>query len=216
LRAVIFANGDLNDPQGALHHLHPEDLLIAADGGLHHCRTLGLTPQVLIGDFDSISAHDLVSLEAKGTRLLRHPPAKDYTDLELALQYACDAGASEVLLFAALGGRWDQTIANLLLPASPGLEHISITIVDGTHEIRLLDARLQPVEHEISAQPGDTLSLIPISNEASGVVTHGLKYPLKNESLLFGATRGVSNQVQETPARVRLGKGLLACILIRQ
>ena len=84
MRAVIFANGDLNDPQSVLHHLRPEDLLIAADGGLHHCHTLGLTPQVLIGDFDSLTEGDLASLEAKGTRLLRYPPAKDYTDLELA------------------------------------------------------------------------------------------------------------------------------------
>ena len=211
MRAVIFANGTLNDPHQIMAALQPGDLVIAADGGARHCHTLGLLPAVVVGDFDSISKDELAQLEGNGVQVVRYPSRKDFTDLELALQHAVSQNAEEILVFAALGARWDQTLANLLLPAAPGLEHVCIRLLDGPQEIALLRAG---ETHTLRGQPGDIVSLIPLGGHAYGITTTGLEYPLADGALYFGATRGISNVMLDEQATVRLKDGLLLCTII--
>ncbi len=213
MRAIIFANGVLNDAQAARSLIHPGDLIIAADGGGRHCRALDLPPDILIGDFDSIDPDELENWRQRGVQIVRHPARKNFTDLELALRHACQLGADDILVLAALGARWDQTLANLLLPVSAGLQGCCITLLDGRQEIRLLkggDAL------EVHGSPGDTLSLIPVSGDALGVTTEGLEYPLKGETLSFGGTRGISNVLLHGSAIIHLDQGLLLCVVIHQ
>lgn len=212
-RAVIFANGILNDPQRVRRLIQPRDLVIAADGGGRLCLQLGIQPGVLIGDFDSLDAQELAALEAAGAEVVRHPQRKDFTDLELALRYAHALGYQEILVLAALGARWDQTLANLLLPAAAELGAAAVRHVDGPQEIMLV----RPGEKlQIDGKPGDTVSLIPIAGDAQGVRTQGLEYPLTGETLFFGATRGVSNAMVEKTASLVLEAGLLVCVVIHQ
>lgn len=213
MRAVIFANGTLNDPPQTLAALQAGDTVIAADGGARHCQALGVHPAVVIGDFDSLSAAELAQLEQDGAQVLRYPERKDFTDLELALQHAVAIGADEILVFAALGARWDQTLANLLLPAAPGLEHVRIRLLDGQQEIALL----RPGEpHTLTGQAGDTVSLVPLGGHARGITTEGLEYPLADGTLYFGTTRGISNVLLGERASVRLKDGLLLCTIIHR
>ena len=212
MRAIIFANGQLSGPPS----LQPEDLIIAVDGGSQHCLRLGIHPQVVIGDFDSVGADELETLRAQGAEIIAYPARKDYTDLELALLEAQKRGATQVLLLAALGMRWDQSLANLLLPAAfPGLR---ISLVDGPQEISFI----HPGETlEITGRAGDTVSLIPLGGDAEGITTHGLEYPLKAETLRLGSTRGISNVLLHQPsaadkASVKLDAGLLLCAVIHQ
>jgi thiamine pyrophosphokinase len=211
LRAVVIANGVLSDPSKSLSYIHADDLLIAADGGALHCQVLGLAPDVVIGDFDSIEVGLLAELEAGGAKVIRHPARKDYTDLELALQYARDAGANQILVLAALGNRWDQTLANLLLPASEDFSQVDIRLLDGHQEVLLVRAGLGV---HVKGQPGDTLSLIPLYGDAHGVTTRGLEYPLNEGTLTFGSTRGISNVLLEDEAEIFLRQGLLVGVLI--
>ena len=211
LRAVVFANGVLSDPQKSLSFILQDDILIAADGGALHCRSLGLTPDVLIGDFDSLETKEVAELEARGAKVIRHPARKDFTDLELALRHARELGAKHILVMAALGNRWDQTLANLLLPASESFLEVDIRLLDGHQEILLVRAG-QTVE--IEGQRGDILSLIPLYGDAHGITTYGLEYPLNEGTLTFGSTRGISNVLVEKKARVSLRKGLLVGVLI--
>lgn len=205
MRAVIFANGQLTRPI----LLQPDDLVIAANGGTHHCLGLGIRPQVVIGDLDSVREDELEALSASGTQIITYPERKDFTDLELALLEAQKRGADRVLLLAALGRRWDQSLANILLPAA--LPELKITLLDDQQEIHFL----RPGETlEITGQPGDTVSLIPLSGDAGGVSTHGLEYPLHREMLRFGSTRGISNVMLGNQASVKLGAGLLLCAVI--
>lgn len=212
MRAVIFANGVLSQPETVRAVLRPGDLLIAADGGASHCRRLGLTPAYIIGDFDSLSPADLAALEAAGSELLRYPYRKDFTDLELALLLAQERGASEVLVLAALGARWDQTLANLLLPAAAQFT-APIALLDGPQEIRLLRSG---ANLELHGRPGDTVSLVPLGGDACGITTRDLEYPLNGECLQFGSTRGISNVMTGPTAGVRLESGLLLCVVIHQ
>lgn len=210
-RVVIFANGAFSHPEAARAALRPGDVLIAADGGARLCRQLGLTPAILIGDFDSLDEGELAYFEARGSLIVRHPARKDYTDLELALRHALALGAEDILIFAALGARWDHTLANLLLPAAADLAHARIRLADGPQEVMLLRGGSTL---EISGQPGDTVSLIPLSGDAHGITTRGLEYPLNDGTLIFGGTRGISNVLLERTATVSLRQGLLLCVVI--
>jgi thiamine pyrophosphokinase len=207
-RAIIFANGELPELETIRRLLQPDDLLIAADGGARHCRALGLTPQWVIGDFDSLSAEELGALEQAGATLLRHPRDKDETDLELALLEAAARGAASVLVLGAFGGRLDMTLANVLLLTHPKLADVHVELRHGPQTAWLV----RPPGGVVSGEPGDTVSLLPLDGDVFGVVTHGLRYPLRGETLVTGPARGVSNTLTESPARLELTAGLLLVI----
>jgi thiamine pyrophosphokinase len=210
LRAVIVANGRLNHPELDRARLRPDDWILAADGGLHNALRLGLTPSVVIGDLDSIDPEALPALTASGVTLVRHPQRKDETDLELALQYAVLQGAGEIIVLGALGDRWDQTLANALLLASPRWAATRTWLADGGQLLTVLHGG-QSITLEAPA--GTTLSLLPLAGDALGVRTRGLEYPLSGEALHFAATRGISNTLLAPAATVGLERGLLLIIL---
>ncbi len=213
MRAIVFANGELGKPFSFLYNRGPENIFIAADGGSLHFKELGLAPDVVIGDLDSLDPGQVAGLEAGGVRIIRYPARKDFTDLELALQFAASLAPEEILVFGALGNRWDQTLANLLLPAAFRSTHIPIHLIDGRQEMTLL----YPGQTlEIRGQPGDTVSLVPLEGDASGIVTQGLEYPLHHETLHFGSTRGISNVLSGETGSVFLEAGLLLEVTIHQ
>jgi len=208
-RTIIIANGELDDLDAARAAIRPDDLLIAADGGLRWFHALGLTPHVVVGDLDSITEADHRALSEAHVRVEQFPTRKDETDLELALRLACAEGAEDILILGALGGRWDQTLANLLLLAHPVLRGVRTRLADGNQTIYLIQN-----QENIEGQPGDTVSLIPLSGDAHGVTTHGLEYPLTEGSLPFGATLGISNVLLGTSATVEVREGLVMCVVI--
>lgn len=210
-RAVIFANGELADGAAVQRWLRPDDFLIAADGGLHHLRALGLQPHLVIGDLDSLSADEVAALQGTGVQIERHPAEKDETDLELAIQYALQQGFKQMRVVAALGGRLDQTLANLALLEMPGLEGVDIRLDDGREEILII--RDQAV---VEGQPGDTVSLLAMNECTKGIVTSGLKYALNHETLCPNRTRGISNEMTGERAEIRLLTGRLLCMHTRR
>lgn len=211
-RATIFANGPVKDAQAAYRAIQEDDLLIAADGGTRHCLNLGLTPDIIIGDFDSLNQNEFAILQTSGTQVIRHPAKKDYTDLELAVRHAFSLGLTEILVIGALGARWDQTIANILIPVNEDLSRIRMRMIDGAQEVTLMRDEDQLTLH---GQAGDILSLVPLGGDAMGVTTQGLEYALQDETLYFGSTRGISNVLLNQTATVQLRAGNLLCILIR-
>ena len=210
-RAVTFANGDLPDPAAVRAMLDPADLLIAADNGLAHLRALDLMPHLLVGDLDSITPEYLAAVQAAGVRIERHPPEKDETDLELALDRALEAGCRTIRIVAALGKRLDMTLGNVLLLTRPALRGLDVRLDDGCDEVRVIWDEIT-----IHGRSGDRVSLLAVGDPSEGIETAGLVYPLAGETLLPERTRGISNVMAGDTARVRLAGGLLICIHTRQ
>jgi len=208
-RAVIIANGKMENSPQVASTIREAELIIAADGGVHNCDALGVQPDVIIGDLDSMGQDEVRRRQAAGVVVARYPTHKDETDLELALQFALKDEAREVVIIGALGARWDMTIANVLLTAHARFREVKIRILDGTQELALL----RPGEHlRLRNRAGDQISLIPLAGDAYGITTHGLEYPLNNETLRFGSPRGVSNVIIQAQAEVFFTEGLLLCI----
>ena len=192
-----------------------DDLVIAADRGAAHARAWGWPLDLLVGDLDSLGADEAALVAATGVPVITAPAAKDETDLELALAHALDQGTHEIVICAALGGRADHLLANVLLLARPDLAGRRVTLADGRESIRLLRGRggdAAPAQLELPGAPGDLLSLLPLAGDAVGVTTEGLQYPLHDETLFLGQARGVSNVFTGSRAGITLGRGLLLVI----
>ncbi|MBI5839145.1 MAG: thiamine diphosphokinase [Chloroflexi bacterium] len=218
-RAIIFANGELPNPESARALLRPDDFLIAADGGTMHILNLGLVPNIVIGDMDSMQESVLLRLGNSNVEMRRYPADKNETDLELALGYAIESGYREIIIVAALGGRLDQTLANISLLADLRPFDVArgrpstfnLRLDDGVEEIFFCRSQVQ-----VRGRSGDIVSLIPWGREATGVVTENLKWPLSNETLYPHKTRGVSNEMLGEEASIKIDSGLLLIIHRRQ
>ena len=208
MRAVIFVNGEVVDPASLKRWLRPDDYLMAADGGTRHLLALGLLPRVIVGDLDSLEPERVAQLQAQGVILERHPARKDETDLELAICRAIRDGAEEILLLGALGGRLDQTVANLLLLARRGWP-VPIALAEGDQLARVLRGGQSLT---LTGPPGSLVSAIPLSARVTGISYQGLEYPLEEATLTLGSTRGVSNVIRRTPATIRIRTGLLLVV----
>jgi len=204
-RAVLFINGECKD----LNHLELEehDFLVAVDGGLQYLNRLALTPHLIIGDMDSIDPLDLQSMLAEGVQIERFPPQKDQTDLELAIDLVLQKGFKRILLIAALGGRLDQSLANLFLLTRDDLKDINVCMQDGQESVFLVHR-----EAHIHTLPGDRLSFLPLCTPVTGISTKGLRYPLNNETLFPQKTRGISNEALSNKVSINIESGLLLCI----
>jgi thiamine pyrophosphokinase len=212
-RIVILANGEPPTSDDLQRWLRPGDELICADGGARTALRHGLRPRVVIGDFDSLDESEREALVTGGAQMLRHPPAKDETDLELALLHAVErAPGGQIVVLGALGGRIDHALANMLLLAMPALHGCDVCIAHGRDRIALIDARHAPAEHVVVGVAGDTVSLLPFGGAAHGIHTVGLRYPLHGESLFVGPARGVSNVLLDARAVVRVDAGMLLCV----
>lgn len=213
-RAIVISNGELWD-RAVLRARLAEWIrsgvkaqVIAADGGNRHAAVLGLHVDVLIGDLDSLGEDVRAALEAGGTRFVAVSSHKDETDLELALLYAVEQGAREVLALGVLGDRLDMSLANILLLTHPALRDVRVVMWVGSQTAWIV----RPPGDTISGQPGDTLSLLPLGGDARGITTHNLEYPLNDETLFFGPARGVSNVLAAPSAHLALREGLLLAV----
>lgn len=200
--------------------------VIAADSGLEHALALGLDVDLVVGDMDSVSPAALAAAEVAGSTVEQHPVAKDETDLELALNRALDLlpaapggtgrtghpsdGAKSrgrVVVIGGVGGRLDHLLSVALLLAAPAYAEVSV-------EARLGPAALHVVRDVVTlhGRPGELVTLLPLHGPARGVTTEGLLYPLEDEDLGPGTSRGVSNVFRGETASVRLREGILLAI----
>lgn len=194
---------------GAADAVPPGALVVAADSGLDHALALGLPVDVVVGDMDSVSATGLEAAAAVGARVERFPEAKDATDLELALDLAVASGARRVVVLGPDGGRLDHVLGTAALLAAARYAGVAV-------EARLGPARLAVVRPgarvELTGRPGELVTLLPVHGPAIGVVTEDLLYPLRDEDLAPGTTRGVSNEMVGETAGVSLRGGTLVAV----
>ncbi len=207
MHTIIFVGGTLQAGKAVDRAIADANFIIAADSGAVTALRYGCTPAIVVGDFDSLtlSEHDLIQM---GSQIVRAQVEKNETDTELAVQVALDHGAERITILGGIGGeRFDHTMANILLLV--GFETVPMRIVDGPSTCWLLRG---PASTSIEGQPGDLLSLLPLTGEAVGVRTRDLYYPLYAETLYFGKPRGVSNVLISERAEVVLERGLLLVI----
>ena len=199
MRAVIIGSGHIGDCDYIKSKIAQNDYIICADGGYDHAVKMGLEPDILIGDFDSI-------LKLPETEKIEYPARKDFTDGELCVKYAAEHGFDDVLLLAMTGDRADHTITDILLltQCKKGC------IADDNNEIYLLRDSVT-----INGNAGDTVSIVPVGGDVCGITTTNLEYPLCDETLYFGESRGISNVMTANECTITAKKGMGLVIKVR-
>lgn len=197
MRAVIFGNGSITDYGKVKALLNEDDYIICADGGLRHTSVLGIKPDVAIGDFDSSERDESVKTYV-------YPTRKDFTDGELAVDYAIERGYDELIMFAVTGNRMDHTLTDIFLLSKCR----NARIVDDFNEIRLLNGSMT-----LNGYAGKTLSVIPVYGELYGVSVTGAEYPLDNDVLFFGESRGNSNVINENVCTITAKRGMAVVVI---
>jgi thiamine pyrophosphokinase len=221
LKALLVGNGRV--PARASLPLDVFDdvgLVVAADGGARGCAALGLRPDLAVGDFDSAAPGDVEALERLGVEIRRVPAAKDESDLELGLGACIERGARRVVLLGVLGGpRLEHELAAIGLLALAGADWPDVSIVDDRSTIRMLAGGSGPDGPSgavVRGEPRDFVSLLPFGGAATGVSTEGLRYPLHDEPLPMGPSRGLSNELVGTLATVSCRAGRLLIVHTRR
>lgn len=200
MNAVIVLGGDAPGRKVLESCVGAADFSIAADRGLEAFDAAGLSPDLLIGDMDSVNPAVLARYEGR-LEQTRLNCAKDDTDGEAALHLAAQHGAKQVTFLGALGGRLDHALANLMLLNRAHRLGISARILDEQVCICRVDG-----ESLLCGAKGDTVSLLPLG-EAHGVTLDGFVYPLENGTLTSDSSLGVSNVVSSDRASVKVKSG---------
>lgn len=207
MKCMIIANGDLDPAWLSRTLFNDTDYIICADGGAKHLRRLGISPNVVLGDMDSISADDERFFKSKNVRFERFPPKKDDTDTALATDLALSLKPDEITYLGVTGSRLDHTLANIGLLLKGLNAGVTVKIINENNEIHLINRAI-----EISGHPGDTLSILPLSETVEGICLEGLEYPLRNATLHLGTTQGISNVFIGSQASISITAGLLLVI----
>lgn len=220
IHAIVVADGDV-PARAELDAAWPgwwdgAGPVVAADGGFARAEALGLRPDLVVGDLDSVAAQDLARARAAGVPVERAEADKDESDAELALLAAIRLGAERITVLGAFGGaRLDHALANLGLLAHPALERREVVLLDAGARVTLVRAPGPggvPVTRALPGQVGGLVSLLPFGGDVEGVTTGGLGYPLRDEPLTIGPARGLSNVRTATDASVTIRRGRLLVV----
>lgn len=204
MKCVIIANGDLEYSSDIVSIIKDAQLIISADGGARHLRALNILPHVLIGDFDSILPEDKLYFKNKQVKTVTFPFKKDYTDSELCVSWAIENNATDITLLGVTGTRLDHTLANIFLLKKLAMQNIGAKIINRNNEIHIVTDFI-----ELTGEPKDLLSIIPVTETVSGITLKGLEFPLMNATIKMGSSLGISNCFKEKVVSISIEKGML-------
>lgn len=186
------------------------DLVIAVDAGLAACEALGLCPDLLVGDFDTLGRERLLEYqERSGVRADVHQPEKDETDTELALLTAARQGCEAVDILGALGGRMDHAIGNIQLMYQFFCQGMEVNIYDARNRLYLLGGHKVFHREEVY---GKYISFLPMTETVEGLTLRGFKYPLQRRTIGLGTSLCISNELKREEGILELERGVLLCV----
>ncbi|MCL2669363.1 MAG: thiamine diphosphokinase [Syntrophaceae bacterium] len=208
-RVFILAGGELGDPAFFEEQRRQATPIafICADGGARHLAALGIQPDLIIGDLDSLGKDHQEAYAARGVRIFRHPSAKDKTDTELALQEAFRLGPEEVWIWGGLGLRLDHTLANCGLLLQGAGQGVEVRLIDPWCEVMLVKGR-----RALAGEAGQTVSLFPFGGEARGVTLTGFAYPLTRAVMTLDHPYGISNRLVAAEGIIEVASGSLLMV----
>lgn len=198
-KCYIIAGGDFD---GFFDKINEEDMVIAADKGYVHAKKAGITPTMIIGDFDSANQPD-------GDLVIKLNPIKDYTDTKAALMVGQDWGYDEFIIYGGLGGRESHTFANITNALEFKKKGINVVLKSKYKSFYIVDDKL---DYKIKDSEDFYVSIFALSDTVKGVDIKGLYYELNNFDLTNDNALGVSNETCGKDFKIKVKSGYLLVI----
>ncbi len=209
-KCIIIAAGDLT--VGTIQRKE-EDLCIAVDGGLSYCPVLEIEPDLIIGDFDSVTdqEREAVALlsEQIPERVITLPVEKDDTDTMAAIKIGLEKGYRDFRIYAGLGGRFDHSIANVQALLYLKNHDAVGYLLDGGSMVLVISNESVEFRPEMEGY----VSLFALGDVAKGVTIRGLKYPLEGKNITNDFPLGISNEFIGEKSYIAVEEGSLLCII---
>ncbi len=202
MRGLIISSGNINDYTLLNDLIDENDYIVCADGGLDHIMKIDKIPDLILGDFDSISDLGIKYIEDNNINIERYSSIKDNTDTELAIKTLIDKGIDKISLIGGSGTRLDHTLANLFLLKKFNKDGITLRMIDDNNIVNYLVDSI-----EIKKSEGRFISIIPLNYDGIIVSLRGFKYKLNQKHIEYASTLGVSNEIIEDVGLVKLDKG---------
>ena len=211
MKCIVIANGHIGDYERHRKYVTKGDIIFCADGGARHALEMNIVPDYVLGDFDSLDSQIKARLDnmLKPEQFIGFPREKDKTDTHLAVEMALEKKPGKIILMGATGSRLDHTLANICLMTA--FENaVPILLVNDNNELILINRSIT-----LHGEPGEEISLLPLTPTVYGLTTAGLKWPLYDRTLVMGDSLGISNVMLESTASVTIKEGRLLVIRSR-
>ncbi len=202
MSVLIIGNG--NDVEKNRLEKFDINFVICADGGLEKAEKLGVVPDMILGDFDSVDAAVLEKYRQMKIETVTFPSEKDYTDMELSIENAVKKGFKHVIMAGVTGTRLDHTLANIQLLERYHNRGVDIEIIDNNNHIKIITGS---ADVKIKYEKYCFVSLVPVTERIEGLTLQGFKYPLDNVIVERGTAFLVSNEIIQDEGRIILNKG---------
>ncbi len=181
--------------------------IICADGGARHAYRMGVVPDLIIGDMDSLDGEFQGHFVRKGCRIMRYPRSKEETDTQLALEMAFMTAPDEIRVFGAIGARLDHTLANLSLLVLAAERGIPVRFFDEWCEVFAVKGKAV-----VEGESGQTVSLFPFGSDVTGITLEGFEYSLSDAAMTVGRPYGISNRLISDRGVISVESGHLLAI----
>ncbi len=204
---LIVGSGEIENYELLKEVIETVDYVICADGGANHLVKVGLRPDLVIGDLDSIEEETLKYLYKANVEVSKFPKEKDYTDTELAIKYLINKKVNEIIFMGVIGSRLDHTLANILLLKTLLDKGVQGKIIGDSNVVYITDEKMV-----LKKEKNSFVSVVPMDNEGAIVTLEGFKYETIEEKFSFSSTYGISNQIVEEKGTIKIHKGI--CLVI--
>ncbi len=202
MKIIIISAGNCFNIEKLKKHISKSDYIICADGGYEHLTKIGIKPDLIVGDFDSLKS------DINCENIIRLPVEKDDTDTLFALKKAFEKNPDEIIIYGGIGSRFDHSYANMCLAGICAEKNIKAKVTDGFNSIYIIMDKIS-----LKSKKGKTVSIYSFSDKCEGVTLSGFKYPLSDFTLLKENIIGTSNIIisEEAEIRIKSGKLIVIC-----
>lgn len=207
--AALMLNGDYKDREFYTEKLKNYSYIVCADGASNNIYAMEITPNLLVGDFDSIDSDIFSFYKNKGVEILKFPPEKDYTDSQLALYELIERGYEEIHIYGSFGSRIDHTLGNIGLIYDGFEKNVSIILIDENTKIVGIKEGLNIINYESDK----IFSILAFFGNIEGISIKNAKYTLENFDFRCGLPRGISNEFLNKDVEITIKSGKGICII---
>ncbi len=207
MKCLILANGDYGELDLYKKMLANFDLTLCADGGANYAYSLGIVPDYVVGDMDSIDEEVRSYYLEKSVIFKKFPRQKDFTDTQLVLSVAEELGVSDITFFGSMGSRIDHTLSNLYSCINLAENNKKISHYNPRCTVYVVADKL-----DLMGNIGEIISVLALTDMVTGLSEKGVEYPLDNVILEKTNPYAISNALAQEKAQITLTSGVIAVI----